>query len=762
MNLNETKADQNEDPKVIGQGVPRLDAFAKVTGQAVYADDFRLPRHLEARVLRSSLPHARIVSIDVEQAKALLGVRAVLTGADLSNRRYGNQIQDIPVLAYDRVRYVGEPLAAVAAVDGDTAEEALERITVEYEELPAVFDPFAAMKASAPVLHPQAPRYQGFMGEGEAPNVCTHTVYGQGNVEEGLAQAAFIFEDTFHTQIVHQGYLEPHACCVELGIGGKARLWSNHKAPFELRKQMAQFLGLDIQQIEVIYGSIGGDFGGKGVMMGEPLCYLLAQKSGCPVKLVLKFREELTATHTRHASVITILSGLNREGLVTARQVTVVFDAGAYAGANYVGTVTGDQRAAGAYRIPHCRIDAYSVYTNTLPAGHCRAPGDPQVAFAVESHTDMVAARMGLDPYEFRLRNVLEEGDLSPTGEAWHHILARETLTSAVKRSNWGKPRKPCVGRGLALTERMTGWGISAALVMLHMDGSATLMTGTTDVGTGSRTVLAQIVAEELQIPLEKVGLGEGDTGRSPYDQGSGGSRVTNTAGRAARLAAQDALQQVKELAARRLGCPLEDVTYRQGYVLTPKGQKISLAEIITIPGRRQGEAIIGRAQNVAEKPLVNCFSAQVVEVEVDPDTGRVEVKEVVAVNDIGRALNPPAAHGQVEGAVVQGIGFALHEELFYEDGQPQVANLRDYRMPTALDAPMVKSYFLEDGLGPGPHGSKSIGEQGIAATAPAIANAIWDAVGVRVMELPVTPEKVRAALRGKAAQADATKECDG
>lgn len=747
MNLHEHKR-----TTMIGQSIPRIDGLAKVTGQAIYADDFPLPRRLQARVLRSPLPHARIVHLDTQRAKSLPGVRAVITSSDLPDRRYGILIRDIRLLARDRVLYAGEAVAAVAAVDEETAQEALERIKVEYEELPAVLDPGEAMEGTAPPLHPEASTYQGFQAKGESPHVCVHTVYSHGRVEEGFAQAEWIFEDTFRTQIVHQGYLEPHTCCVSVGCDGRVKVWSNHKGPFELRAQLAEFLGLDLEQIEVIYGSIGGDFGGKGVMMGEPLCYVLSRTTGSPVKLTLDPREEFTATHARHASMITIRSGLTKEGVLTARQVKVVFDSGAYAGANYVGTARGDERAAGVYRIPHCRIDGYTVYTNKLPAGHCRAPGDPQVAFAVESHTDMIASRIGLDPYEFRLRNVLREGDLSPIGEAWRHIRARETLNLAVKMSNWGKPKRTLSGRGIAMTERRTGWGTSSALVMLHADGSATLVIGTTDPGTGSRTVLTQIVAEELQIPLEKVSLGEGNTGLAPYDQGSGGSRVTHTAGTAAKHAAQDALRQVKELASRRFECPLEEVIYEQGFVRTANGPPIPMEKVITSSGRKPGAVIVGSAQNVAEVPRVNCFSAQVAEVEVDPETGVVQVREVVAANDIGRALNPHGAQGQVEGAVVQGVGFALYEEVPYQKGQPLVAGPKDYWMPTALDGPAVKSYFLEDGMGPGPYGSKSIGEQGIAATAPAIANAIWDAVGVRITDLPITPEKVRAALKDRPA----------
>lgn len=737
------------------QSLPRVDAPAKVTGKALYAADFSLPGCLVAQVLRSPLPHARILNVDASRAEKLPGVLAVITGKDLPGRRYGHRLKDMTVLARDRVRYVGEGVAAVAAIDADTAQEALDLIRVEYEELPAVFDPVQAMEAGSPVIHPELKTYEGFTGELEGPNICAHSVYGIGNIEEGFGQAEYVFEDTFRTPVVHQGYMEPHTCMVEVS-GGRARVWSCCKSPFELRSMLALYLGVDISRIEVIYGSIGGDFGGKGLMMGEPLCYLLSLKSGRPVRLTYSLKEEFSATNPRHASIITIKTGLGKDGRITARQVKVIFNAGAYAGANSNITVTGERRSAGVYRIPHCRIDGYAVYTNTIPAGHCRAPGDPQAFFAVESHTDMLAHRLGIDPYEFRRRNCLREGDISPTGLKWRHIRALETLELAVKNSNWGTPKpSPRHGRGMAITERPVGFGTAAASVTVHRDGSVTVATGISDPGTGSRTVITQIVAQELQVPVARISLSEGNTRIPVYDQGSGNSRTTHVAGQAVRLAAREVLEKLRRVAAARLACQPEELSYQNATFFSPDGKELSLADLLPGLGN-EGNLLTGTGiySYPPGKNEETCFSAQVAEVEVDLHTGTVNVLKVVCANDIGLAINPQAAKGQVEGAVLQGMGLALNEELPIGGTQAGLETLADYKMPTSLEAPEIEVHLLEGAEGPGPYGAKSIGEQPISATAPAIANAIYDAVGVRITELPITPEKVYLAVREKETRA--------
>lgn len=753
-----------------GVSLIRRETWEKVTGEAVFAADFGLPQHLEGKVLRSPYPHARIVRIDTVKARQLPGVDAVITADDIPEVRFGNGVADQPVLARGRVLFAGEKVAAVAAVDEDTALEALSLITVEYEELPVLADPLAAMREGAQVLHPERRNYRHNRVLEKIPglemmNIGDHARYGIGDVEEGMAEADIILEHTFRTQTVHQGYLEPHFTLVQTGRDKGVRVWTNNKAPFQLRGELAKVLGLPVTDIEVNYGFIGGDFGGKGAVMDEPVCYYLSKASGRPVRMVMTAREELLAANPRHATVITLKSGLKSDGRLLARQATVVFESGAYAGANSHPLVGGLRRALGAYRIPHTLIDGYAVYTNSVPAGHCRAPGDPQVFFAVESHTDLLAEAVGLDPYEFRRLNVLRPGELSPSGLKWQGINALETLDLAVERAEWGKRKSketskeqemaiPSFGAyqygiGMALTERATGLGGSAAVVAIHADGSATVISGATDPGTGSQTILRHIAAQELGLPLAKISFRGGNTGMAPYDNGSGSSRVTHVTGQAVRRAAQDALNQVRELACAQFGCTQGELSYDHGLFKSPQGNSGTMDQIMAKAGRSKN-VILGRGSYAAEKGESTCFSAQVAEVLVDTDTGQVRVLRVIAVNDIGQALNPAAVKAQVEGAVVQGMGFALNEELPRVNGRPQMQSLADYKMATAPDAPSVNSYLLEGSPGPGPFGSKAIGEQGIAATAPAIANAIYHAAGVRIFDLPITAEKVRRALDEK------------
>lgn len=727
--------------------MPREEAWGKVTGGAVYTSDLKLPGCLEAKVLRSPYPYARIVKIDTRRAKELPGVKAVITAQDLPNQRYGNGIQDQPVLARGLVRFVGERVAAVAADDVDTAMEALGLIHVDYEELSGSTDPLEAMQQGATLLHPELNTYRKDNKVMFIPNVVDYVTFGIGDLEAGFTQAELIYEHTFRTQVVHSGYLEPHVCMVEVGSDKEVKVWSNNKAPFELRGKLAKLFSLPVSKLEVIYGNIGGDFGGKGAIMDEPICYYLALATRKPVRLTMTMEEELFAANPRHATIITIKSGMLKNGTLMARHAKVVFDTGAYAGANSHPIVGGIRRALGAYRIPHTKIDGYAVYTNSVPAGHCRAPGDPQVFFAVESHTDLLAHAIGLDPVEFRRRNVLHPGDISPCNLKWEGINALQVLELAVKKANWDNRQKLLnVGYGIALTERSSGLGGSAAAVMLHADGGATVVSGFTDPGTGSSTVLRQIVACELEIPLAKVSIAGGSTALVPYDNGSGSSRVTHVTGHAVRQATQDALSQAKQLAASQLESAEDKIVYRDGLFIAPGKEGLSLQEVLAKAGRAQN-VIVGRGSFVAEKSMDTCFSAQVAKVEVDMETGQVTVARLLSVNDIGRALNPLAVKSQVEGAVVQGWGFALNEELSYHKGQPRGRGLANYKLATCLDAPPVESYLLEEELGPGPYGAKSIGEQGIAATAPAIANAIYDAIGVRILDLPITPEKILQAL---------------
>ena len=424
----------------IGQPVTQDEGPDKVSGKALYAADVLLPGMLWGKVLRSPYPHANIVSIDTAKARTVPGVHAVLTGQDLPDRRVGRLLRDIPVLARDRVLFVGEKVAAVAAETLEAAEEALNLITVEYEELSPVFDPVEAMHSSAPTLHPQMASYEGLpQPVATVNNVFAHNNWSKGDIAEGFSAADRIFEHTFNAQLMHQGYIEPHACVVHIDDTGRAQVWANNKGPFMLREQLAAVWDVPKEQIRVNPTSIGGDFGGKGSFMDVPLCYHLALHSGRPVKMVMDYIQELMAGNPRHPALITLKTGVTRDGRILAHQVRVVFNSGAYGAFKPRVYIRGADHSGGPYRIPHVQIDSYMVYTNNVPCGHMRAPGKPQVAFAVESHMDMMARELGLDPYEFRLRNILQDGDANPVGEKLHHIRAEETLRKAAEAMGWGR-----------------------------------------------------------------------------------------------------------------------------------------------------------------------------------------------------------------------------------------------------------------------------------------------------------------------------------
>ena len=745
--------------RAIGQSVVRGEGPDKVTGRSIYAADVSLPGMLWGKVLRSPFPHARIVSIDTEQAKAVPGVHAVITAADLPDTLVGRRLRDMPVLARDVVRFVGEKVVAVAAETEAAAEEALLLVDVEYEELDAVFDAHEAMETDAPTLHPGMSGYEGLpQPESDINNVFAHITWGQGDVEQGFAEADLVFEHTFNAQLMHQAYIEPHACVVSVEPSGQVQVWINNKDPYALREQLAVAWGMDGERIVLHPCSIGGDFGGKGSFMDAPLCYYLSLHSGRPVKMVMDYIQELMAANPRHPATMTIRSGVKRDGTLVARQARVVFDSGGYGAFKPTVYLRGADHLCGVYRIPHARIDSYMVYTNNVPKGHMRSPAKPQVVFAVEAHTDLIAREMGMDPYEFRQMNLLQNGDASPVGHVWQDIRAQETLRRAADAVGWETP-KPArdgmlTGRGLAITDLSQGVGRFAARVSMNSTGRPTLHMAFWDTGTGSHTVLRQMIAQELSVPVDEVDIELLDTSEMPFSSGSGGTRVTYTAGQAVVGAARDLKRQLIREAAPLLDSPEEDVSLQSGRVVVGPSplrpayyRTINIGEVVAHVG---DGTIVAEYELASEPPHITSFCAQAAEVEVDLETGAVTVKRLVSAHDVGAILNPLMHQGQVEGGVIQGLGYALMEELQTEDGHISTVSFGDYKIPTIADIPELVTVLVEGNNGPAPYRSKGIGESANIPVAAAIANAVADAIGAPVPSLPLTAEKVLRAIRAK------------
>ena len=744
--------------RAIGQSVVRGEGPDKVTGKSVYAADITLPGMLWGKALRSPFPHARIVSIDTEQAKAVPGVHAIITASDLPDSLVGRRLRDLPVLARDVVRFVGEKVAAVAAETQEAIEEALLLIDVEYEGLPAVFDAHEAMDANTPTLHPVMSHYVGLpQPESDIHNVFAHNTWGQGDVEQGFAEADLVFEHTFNAQLMHQAYIEPHACVVNAERSGHVQAWVNNKDPYPLREQLAAVWGMDEERIVLHPCSIGGDFGGKGSFMDVPLCYYLSLHSGRPVKMVMDYIQELMAANPRHPATMTIKSGVKRDGTLVARQAWVVFDSGAYGAFKPTVYLRGADHLCGVYRIPHARIDSYMVYTNNVPKGHMRSPAKPQVVFAVESHTDLIARELGMDPYQFRQMNLLRDGDTSPVGHVWQDIRAEETLQRAANAVGWEapKPARPglLTGRGLAITDLSQGVGRFAAKVSINSSGRPTLHMAFWDTGTGSHTVLRQMVAQELSVPVDEVDIELLDTSEMPFSSGSGGTRVTYTAGQAVVGATRELRRQIIRAAAPLLDSPEEDVTLQSGRVVVGPSplrpayyRTINIGEVVAHVGHG---TIVAEYEFASEPPDITSFCAQAAEVEVDPETGQVTVNRFVTAHDVGAILNPLMHQGQVEGGVIQGLGYALMEELQTEDGHISTLSFGDYKIPTSADIPELVTVLVEGNNGPAPYRSKGIGESANIPVAAAIANAVADAIGAPVTSLPLTAEKVLRAVRG-------------
>lgn len=749
--------------------LPRNDGLQKVTGDARYADDFYLPGMLYGKILRSPHAHARILNVSAERALAIPGVRAVVFGKDTPGIKYGT-IPDEFGLAVDKVRFIGDEVAAVAAVDEETAEAALAAIDVEYEVLPSVQDPIQAMQEGAPVIHdPNEDIYDA------ARNISRRTHLTYGDVEKGFAEADYVFEHTFETQLVNHAAIEPHATVAEYDPVGKITVWSSCQTPFLLRANLAKTLQMPLTRVRVIKPKVGGAFGGKREMMANDFgAAFLAIKTGRPVKVTYTREEVFSTTRQRHPTKITLKTGVTADGRVVAKDCYMIMENGAYNGRGPDILASCPNYITVLYRTPNIHFDGYLVYTNNAPGSAFRGFGNPQMRFADDSQMDIIAAEIGINPVEFRRRNVREEGDVTPNEAVITSCGLRQCLEEVSRATDFeGKWRKLPFGRGIGLAcghhtcgfKSLLSHDSSAAVVKLNDDGTANVLTGASDVGQGSDTVLAMIAAEELGIPYHKIEMTTADTEVTPMDLGSYASRVTFIAGNAVRRASADAKSQLLEAAADLLEAAAEDIVIENG-IVSVKGapnRQATVEEVVQHGfAHVSGVPIVGRGAYNPETDRLNretgvgntspaySFGAQVAEVEVDLETGRVRVVSMVSAVDCGVAINPTAVEGQVEGSVSGGIGQALMEGFHQKDGLMLNPSLLEYRLPLVTDMPEMKTILVETREEEGPFGAKGVGEFVQIPTAAAIANAVHDAIGVRIHDLPITPDKVLTAL-GKA-----------
>ncbi len=736
--------------QVVGRPTPRVEGELKVTGKALYSADLHLTDILWGRCLRSPIPYGRIRRIDTSKASQVPGVKAVITGQDVSGLRIGRCIYDTPVLADGVVRFIGEKVAAVAADTRLAAEQALELIEVEYEEIEPLLDPVAALSPDAPVLHPDLLTYKGLpVPLDGVSNVVAYLKWGKGDVEEGFKQADIIVENTYTTQVTHQSYLEPHACVVKAEASGGAEVWSCSKTPFAVRGQLSNCIGIAKEKLIFHPMHIGGDFGGKGGFMDVPVAYFLSKKSGQAVKMVMDYTEELTAGNPRHASIIKIKTGVKKNGAIVAHHIDFLFDSGAYASMKPAGYLIGASTCAGPYKIANCLIEERMVYTNKIPCGHMRAPGDPQGFFANESQLDIVARKVGMDPAEFKRKNMLRDGDETPIGGHISHIRGNEALEKAIQLAGYAKPKPKNVGRGLSFSEWSPSGGEGNVFVTIEEDGGVKVISPVVDQGAGVLTVIVEVVGEELQVPANQIELKQADSTIVPSDGGVGGSRATRVYGNASYEAGIKAREELFAFAAQSLEVDPKELELDNGIISHKKTKrKMSFADVVKFKG---APIYVRGYYKSTEKSHDASVSAQIAEVHVDPDTGQVTLRNMVSAHTTGKVINPLMHQGQIEGGVVFGLGYALTEEVLFDGAKITTSNFGEFKIPNIMDIPPLKSDVMENvPAGPGPYNSLAIGEVANTPTAAAVANAVADACGVRITDLPVTSEKVYKALKNR------------
>jgi CO/xanthine dehydrogenase Mo-binding subunit len=732
----------------------RVEARLKVRGVARYAADASMPGMLWSATLYSPLSHARITKIDAEKARRMDGVHAVLTGHELGDVLWGRRVRDWPLLARDRVRFIGDRVAVVAAESADIARAAIQAIDVEYEELPAVFDPLEALNSDAPVLHENGDEYALF-GPGTRaprshPNIQgTQAVHkDDADIDAVFDTAHKVFEHTFTTPREHQGFIEPPGSLLWIDADEVVHVVCTNKMPFGLRDQLTTVAGLDAQRIDVDANYVGGDFGGKGQVYNELLSYFLARATGRPIKSIMSYAESLTTHNSRHWSHMTLRSAIDADGRFVAHAMDVVFDGGAYAATKIgPGVLPGGVfQGMAPYRVPHVRMEARAVYTNTVPGGIMRSPGELQGVWAAESHVDMIARELGLDPIEFRLRNVTHDGDTDVTG-AKTHMPQGDAVLRRLQAEVARRPTAAGHGLGIGLGTRHVGDGRSQMRITLLPDARVQVEVGLPDQGSGSHTVAQRVVAASLGVSPRRVSVKYASTLEGVFDSGAGGSKSTHAIGAVARQTGSELKERLQELAAEVMGWPADAIELSDDRFVAGSESasfeevagRIARGEQVQVEGTHAPEP--GHAEGIGDAN----FTAFAIEVAVDQDTGEVKVVDVLQVADVGTIINPVAHEGQLKGGFGFGLGAAMMEDLATQGGRVLTPSLGEYKLPTQMDMPPYRLVHVES-VGPGPFGAKMAGELSNCAVAPAVASAVFEAVGVRLTDLPINAEAV---LRG-------------
>nr|WP_250806255.1 xanthine dehydrogenase family protein molybdopterin-binding subunit [Ensifer adhaerens] len=756
--------------KIVGKSVKRDDVLEKVTGEAQYTGDIKLPGMLHGKIKRAAIAHARIKSIDVSKALAYPGVKAVLTHETVPRvLHYGSPhprsascTKDQYILD-DKVRFWGEGVAAVAAISEEIADEALDLIEVEYEPLPAVFEPEDAAQPGAPLIHDVGP----------GGNLVLDPVrVNRGDIDKGFAEADFVLEGTFAGGRPHPAYMEPNVCIADWDGSNKLTFWTSTQTSFMVRGILAEVLGLPLTKVRVLVDHMGGGFGAKqDLFQHEFLCALLAKETRRPVKMEFTRHETFVAGRSRHPCRIWLKQGFKNDGTLVARDMKLVYDSGAYGSHGPGVTIVGTTAATSLYRCENVRLEGRCVYTNTPINGAFRGYGVVQSYYALDIQMDEAAERLGMDPAELKLKNVVRAGDIAPSG---HPILGHGLeicLKHGIDVLDWKAlrnrdrapdPKRPHIRKGWGIGCEMHGSsaypGIKEqgnATVKVNEDGTVTLLTGAAGLGTGAHTALAQIVAEELGVHFEDVGVIHGDTDVVPWDIGAFASHTTYLVGTAAKMAAGKVRAAVLARAAMKLQVSPDEIDLSEGkvFLIAEPDRSMTVSEAM---GPSRGIPAANIVANGTYEPTKSySFAAHFTEVDVDTETGIVEVKRVVPVHDVGRVIHPIAAQGQIEGGIQQGIGHTLTEDYVIDKktGRSLNAGLVDYKMPLSMDMPDIETIILEAAPDPGgPWGAKGVGEDPIIAIGPSIANAIHDAIGVRFHHYPITPEDILKALREKGA----------